>query len=80
MPLKSDQSTLISGLSRDTSTNPNLLAIDSRMELDSHANMVLLGGDCFVFDGVQGRTCNVASFDPDLGTAKYTDNRWCSRI
>ena len=44
--------------------------IDPTMELDSHANMVLLGRDCFVFDGVQGRTCNVVPYDPSLGIGK----------
>ena len=39
-----------------------------RMELHSHANMVLLGKDSYIFDGVQGRTCNVQPFDPSLGT------------
>ena len=44
--------------------------VDSTMELDSHANMVLLGKDGFVFDGVQGRTCNVVPYDPSLGMGK----------
>ena len=42
----------------------------STLELDSHANMLLLGKDCFVFDGIIGNTCNVAPFDPSLGTAE----------
>jgi hypothetical protein len=44
--------------------------IDSRTELDSHANMVVLGVNCFVFDTVHGRTCDVEPFDRTLGTAK----------
>ena len=44
--------------------------IDPTMELDSHANMVLLGKDCFMFDGVQGCTCNVVPYDPSLGIGK----------
>ena len=44
--------------------------IDPRTELDSHANMVVLGKNCFVFDNVHGRTCDVEPFDKNLGTAK----------
>ena len=32
--------------------------------------MVLLGRDTYVFDGIQGKTCNVQPFDPSIGTAK----------
>ena len=42
----------------------------SRSELDSHANMVVLGKNCFVFDGIHGKTCTVEPFDPSIGTAK----------
>ena len=44
--------------------------LDPRTELDSHANMVLLGQHCFVFDNVHGRTCDVAPYDPSIRTAK----------
>ena len=44
--------------------------IDPRTELDSHANMVVLGKNCFIFDNVHGRTCNVEPFDKNLGTAR----------
>ena len=41
-----------------------------RTELDSHAkNMVVLGKNCFVFDNVEGRTCDVTPFDPSIGTS-----------
>ena len=46
------------------------LSSASRSELDSHANMVVLGRNCFVFDGVHGKTCDVEPFDPKLGKAK----------
>ena len=42
-----------------------------RSELDSHANMVVLGKHCFVFDSVNSKTCEVEPFDPALGTAKH---------
>lgn len=42
----------------------------SRSELDSHANMVVLGKHCFVFDNIHGKTCEVQPFDPSLGTVK----------
>jgi hypothetical protein len=42
-----------------------------RTELDSHANMVVLGKNCFIFDNVHGRTCEVEPFDRTLGTAKH---------
>ena len=43
---------------------------DPRTELDSHANMVLLGKHAFIFDGASGRTCNVQPFDPSLGAKR----------
>ena len=42
---------------------------DPRTELDTHANMVVLGCNSFVFEST-GRTCNVHPFSSDLGTAK----------
>ena len=41
-----------------------------RSELDSHANMTVLGKHCFVFDNIHGQTCEVQPFDPSLGTVK----------
>jgi hypothetical protein len=46
------------------------LETDPRMELDSHANMVVLGTHCFVFDSVHGRTCDVEPFDRTLGVTR----------
>lgn len=46
------------------------IGIDSRSELDSHANMMVLGKNCFIFDTVHGRTCDVEPFDRSLGVAK----------
>ena len=43
---------------------------DPCSELDSHANMVVLGQNCFVFDGIKGKTCEVEPFDPSIGTVK----------
>ena len=42
---------------------------DPRTELDSHAIMVILGLNFFVFEST-GRTCNVQPFNVDLGFAK----------
>jgi len=39
-----------------------------RTELDSHANMIVLGHNSFVFEST-GRTCNVQPSSADLGTA-----------
>ena len=41
---------------------------DTRTELDSHANIVILGLNSFVFEST-GRTCNVQPFSSDLGIA-----------
>ena len=42
---------------------------DPRTELDSHANMVVLGSNAYVFES-SGRTCgNVKPFDSKLGTS-----------
>ena len=46
--------------------------IEPRTELDSHANMVVVvGSNCFGFDSVQDKTCEVEPFDPAIGTAKH---------
>ena len=41
---------------------------DPRTELDSHANMVVLGKNSFIFEAT-GRTCNVKPFTSELGIA-----------
>ena len=40
---------------------------DPRTELDSYANMVVLGAYAFIFESTN-RTCNVKPFDPSLVT------------
>jgi len=40
-----------------------------RTELDSHANMVVVGKNAFVFE-MTGRTCNVKPFSDELGIAE----------
>ena len=40
--------------------------VNSKSELDSHTNMVVLGKHSFVFEGT-GRTCNVKPFHSKLG-------------
>jgi hypothetical protein len=42
---------------------------DPRSELDSHANMVVLGKHAFIFES-SGRTCNVRPFSEELGIAE----------
>ena len=42
--------------------------IDFKSELDSHANMVVLGKECFIFEST-GKTCNVLPFNEELGIA-----------
>ena len=44
------------------------LPVISKTELDSHANMVVLGKHCFIFEST-GKTCNVEPFSSDLGIA-----------
>ena len=41
---------------------------DPRTELDSHANMVVLGAHAFIFESTN-HICNVHPFDTSLGTA-----------
>ena len=40
----------------------------TKSELDSHANMIVLGKDCFIFE-TTGKTCNVQPFSAELGVA-----------
>ena len=57
---------IIAGIEESDETT----GVNATMELDSHANVVLLGRDCFVFDGIQGKTCRVIPYDPGLGTGR----------
>ena len=54
--------------SMPASAPTDLLAL--RTELDSHANMAVVGKHCVVFDKIYGKTCEVEPFDPSIGTAK----------
>ena len=40
---------------------------NSKSELDSHANMIVVGKHCIIFDRT-GKTCSVNSFSPSAGT------------
>ena len=52
----------------DTNINLNDQLITTKSELDSHANMVVLGKDCFIFE-TTGKIFNVEPFTADLGVA-----------
>jgi len=54
-----------------STSDPDHSFTEPRTELDSHANMVVLGSECFVFDNIQDKTCEVQPFDPSIGTAKH---------
>ena len=43
--------------------HPNTL--HSKTELDSHANMAVLGNNCFIFED-SGKTCNISAFPPSI--------------
>ena len=38
----------------------------SHTELDSHANMVVVGNDCLVVDWINGKPCDALPFDPSI--------------
>ena len=40
-----------------------------KAELDSHANMMVFGEQCYIFDAVHQRHCDVQPFDPTIGLA-----------
>ncbi|HSN24565.1 MAG TPA: hypothetical protein VLS45_10475, partial [Methylomicrobium sp.] len=42
-------------------------ATDRGLDLDSHADMAVLGSNCYVFEDT-GRTVNVFSYDPSMGS------------
>jgi hypothetical protein len=52
-----------------STTSSNQSSADPRTELDSHANMVVLGKHSYIFEST-GRTCDVMPFTNDLGVAK----------
>ena len=68
--MQADQisATIVTITARDTGDNE-----DPRIELDYHANMVVLGAHAFIFEPTN-RTCNVQPFDPSLGTASKIPN------
>lgn len=41
-----------------------------RTELDTHANMIVLGTHAYIYDGTSNSTCDVMPYDPNLGTAE----------
>jgi len=51
-----------------TTYNENTASVDPWTELDSHANMVVLGASAFIFEST-GRFCNVQPFDSKLRTS-----------
>ena len=55
------------GSSIDVSVD-TLPTLESRTELYSHANMVVLGRNWFVFDEFHARTCDVELFYTSIGT------------
>lgn len=65
-------SSLVSSLQDATvaaATGSDISTADPKTELDSHANMVVLGKNAYVFERT-GRTCNVKPFTTTLGTAR----------
>ena len=60
----------VTSIIASSKVDPIIAHQESRSELDSHANMVVLGRHCFVFDGIHGKTCDVEPFDPAIGTAR----------
>ena len=42
----------------------------TRTELDRHANMTILGKNCFVFDKFQFQNFRVYHFEPTIGNTK----------
>ena len=63
MPNEHVLSVIISSLSNNVSTPFD----QPRTELDSHANMAVLGKNCFVFERT-GRHCDVSAFSPNIAT------------
>ena len=55
--------------SRDVQVVHSNVETHARAELDSHANMIVMGNCCFVFEST-GKTCDVKPFMAGLGTAR----------
>jgi hypothetical protein len=49
-----------------STTDGSQVTADPRTELDSHANMAVLGKHAYIFEST-GKTCNVKPFTDDLG-------------
>lgn len=64
----STQATISSLSPTNTQTDPNHSNLP-RSELDSHANMVVLGKFAFIFEST-GQTCSVLPFSKELGVAE----------
>ena len=48
----------------------NEIQNESRTELDSHANMVVMGYESMIIDWIEGKTFSAMPFDPSIGCAK----------
>ena len=62
-------SSLHATISTTSSVNNSRGTAYPRTELDSHANMVVLGKHAYIFEST-GRTCNVRPFSSELGVAE----------
>ena len=61
---------IIKRISKAISTKPYTMEKDPpRTDLDTHANMMVFGKDCYVFDSVFEKTSDVEPFDPSLGVS-----------
>ena len=61
---------IIKRISKAISTKHYTMEKDPpRTDLDTHANMMVFGKDCYVFDSVFEKTSDVEPFDLTLGVA-----------
>ena len=61
---------MLAALTAQTSAAESTVNLNiNKCELDSHANMIVLGKDCFIFE-TTGKTCNVEPFSAELGIAQ----------
>ena len=60
---------IVSALKAQSASAVSNSITSSKSELDTHANMIVLGKECFIFEPT-GKTCNVEPFNTDLGIAQ----------
>ena len=69
-PLQPKRVTFTNPVAKSIVSSVNEIQNESRTELDSHANMVVIGCESMVIGWIEGKTYSAIPFDPSIGCVK----------